>query len=60
MIPMEKVMGVNESDQKNVKTDSEKYIQIVTVDNLEFWFMGLLNNYQSIFNSLQVLVKTKL
>ena len=53
-------MGVNESDQKNVKTDSEKYIQIVTVDNLEFWFMGLLNNYQSIFNSLQVLVKTKL
>ncbi|KAL0539227.1 hypothetical protein IC582_023410 [Cucumis melo] len=59
VIPMEKVMGVNESE-KNVKTDSEKYIQIVTVDNLEFWFMRFLNNYQSIFNSLQVLVKTKL
>ncbi|CAK9315108.1 unnamed protein product [Citrullus colocynthis] len=50
VIPKEKVMRVNESE--NVKKASEKYIQIVTVDNFEFWFMGFLN-YESTFKSLQ-------
>ncbi|KAL0539228.1 hypothetical protein IC582_023411 [Cucumis melo] len=50
VIPKEKVMRVNESE--NVKKASEKYIQIETLDNFEFWFMGFLN-YQSTFNSLQ-------
>ncbi|XP_022999512.1 putative GEM-like protein 8 [Cucurbita maxima] len=52
VIPNEKVMRVNESE--NVKKASQKYIQIVTVDKFEFWFMGFLN-YQSTFNSLQEL-----
>ncbi|XP_022956365.1 GEM-like protein 4 [Cucurbita moschata] len=50
VIPNEKVMRVNESE--NVKKASQKYIQIVTVDKFEFWFMGFLK-YQSTFNSLQ-------
>ncbi|XP_011655497.2 putative GEM-like protein 8 [Cucumis sativus] len=50
VIPKEKVMRVNESE--NVKKTSERYIQIETLDNFEFWFMGFLN-YQSTFNSLQ-------
>ena len=45
-------MRVNESE--NVKKASQKYIQIVTVDKFEFWFMGFLN-YQSTFNSFQEL-----
>ncbi|KAG6601069.1 GEM-like protein 4, partial [Cucurbita argyrosperma subsp. sororia] len=56
VIPNEKVMRVNESE--NVKKASQKYIQIVTVDKFEFWFMGFLN-YQSTFNSLQELHKPK-
>ncbi|XP_022139170.1 GEM-like protein 4 [Momordica charantia] len=50
VIPVGKVMRVNES--VNVKKASQKYIQIVTVDNFEFWFMGFLN-YRTTFNSLQ-------
>ena len=50
MIPLSKIKRVNQS--ANVKKPSQKYMEIVTVDNFEFWFMGFLN-YQKAFNYLQ-------
>ncbi|KAK0573426.1 hypothetical protein LWI29_007882 [Acer saccharum] len=50
LIPVEKLKSVNQSE--NVKKPSEKYIEIVTVDHFDFWFMGFLN-YHKAFNQLQ-------
>ena len=50
MIPLSKIKRVNQS--ANVKKPSQKYMEIVTVDNFDFWFMGFLN-YQKAFNYLQ-------
>ncbi|GMY26774.1 GEM-like protein 7 [Fagus crenata] len=44
MIPLKKIKSVEESE--NVKKPSQKYIQILTVDNFEFWFMGFLNYHK--------------
>ncbi|OIV91218.1 hypothetical protein TanjilG_30440 [Lupinus angustifolius] len=41
LIPLEKIKCANQSE--NVKKPSEKYIDIVTMDNFDFWFMGFLN-----------------
>jgi uncharacterized membrane protein len=49
-IPHEKVQHVNQS--QNVKKPSEKYIEIVTVDGFDFWFMGFLN-YKKALRYLQ-------
>ncbi|KAL6332540.1 hypothetical protein AAG906_008960 [Vitis piasezkii] len=49
-IPLRKIKRANQSE--NVKKPSQKYMEIVTVDNFDFWFMGFLN-YQklsAIFN----------
>ncbi|XP_043716723.1 GEM-like protein 4 [Telopea speciosissima] len=50
LIPLKKIKRVHQSE--NVKKPAQKYIQIVTVDGFEFWFMGFLN-YQNAFNYLQ-------
>ncbi|XP_059633298.1 GEM-like protein 4 [Cornus florida] len=50
LIPLSKIKRVIESE--NVKKPSRKYMEIVTVDNFEFWFMGFLN-YQKTFKYLQ-------
>ncbi|KAB2052707.1 hypothetical protein ES319_A12G140600v1 [Gossypium barbadense] len=50
LIPLEKIKGVNESE--NMKKPSQKYMEIVTVDDFDFWFMGFLN-YQKAFKYLQ-------
>ncbi|XP_043716743.1 putative GEM-like protein 8 isoform X2 [Telopea speciosissima] len=50
MIPLKKIKGANESE--NVKNPNQKYIQVVTVDKFEFWFMGFLN-YQKAFKYIQ-------
>ncbi|TXG56836.1 hypothetical protein EZV62_018149 [Acer yangbiense] len=50
LIPVEKITSVNQSE--NVKKPSEKYMEIVTVDHFDFWFMGFLN-YHKAFNQLQ-------
>lgn len=50
LIPIEKIKGVNE--RENVNNPSQKYIEIVTEDDFEFWFMGFLR-YQKAFNNLQ-------
>ena len=49
-IPLRKIKRANQSE--NVKNPSQKYMEIVTVDNFEFWFMGFLN-YQKAFSYLQ-------
>ncbi|KAJ7530826.1 hypothetical protein O6H91_14G020800 [Diphasiastrum complanatum] len=41
VIPLEYLKAVNSS--ANIEKPAEKYIQIVTVDNHEFWFMGFVN-----------------
>ncbi|RVW51457.1 GEM-like protein 4 [Vitis vinifera] len=38
--------------KRDVKNPSQKYMEIVTVDNFDFWFMGFLN-YQKAFSYLQ-------
>ncbi|XP_061376320.1 GEM-like protein 4 [Gastrolobium bilobum] len=49
-IPLEKIKCVNQS--QNVQKQTQKYIEIVTEDNFEFWFMGFLK-YQKTFKYLE-------
>ncbi|XP_042501384.1 GEM-like protein 4 [Macadamia integrifolia] len=49
LIPLKKIKRVHQSE--NVKNPAQKYIQVVTVDSFEFWFMGFLN-YQKAFKFL--------
>ncbi|XP_028767034.1 GEM-like protein 4 [Neltuma alba] len=53
LIPLSKIKSVNQS--KNVKKPSQKYLEILTTDNFDFWFTGLLN-YQKTFKHLQHVV----
>ncbi|KAF5749851.1 GRAM domain-containing protein / ABA-responsive protein-related [Tripterygium wilfordii] len=53
LIPILKIKGINQSE--NMKNPSQKYIDIVTVDNFDFWFMGFLN-YKKTFKYLQLAV----
>lgn len=50
VIPLEKIRCVNQS--QHMKKPSQKYMEIVTVDNFDFWFMGFLN-YQKAFKYLK-------
>ncbi|CAI8601717.1 unnamed protein product [Vicia faba] len=49
-IPHENIEHVNQS--QNVKKPSEKYVEIVTVDGFDFWFMGFFN-YRKTLRYLQ-------
>lgn len=48
VIPLDKLQAVNASSNPN--NPAEKYIQIVTVDNHEFWFMGFVNYDKAVKN----------
>ncbi|XP_073272124.1 putative GEM-like protein 8 [Primulina huaijiensis] len=50
MIPLRKIRRANESE--DVKKPTQKYVQVVTEDNFDFWFMGFLN-HQRTFKYLQ-------
>ncbi|MCL7025443.1 hypothetical protein MKW94_025077 [Papaver nudicaule] len=50
VIPVEKIKRVEES--QNVDKPKQKYIEIVTVDHFDFWFMGFVN-YEKAFKCLQ-------
>ncbi|KDP40480.1 hypothetical protein JCGZ_24479 [Jatropha curcas] len=50
VIPLRKIKTANQTE--NVKKPSQKYIEIVTVDDFDFWLMGFLN-YQKAFKCLQ-------
>ncbi|XP_019097211.1 PREDICTED: GEM-like protein 6 [Camelina sativa] len=49
-IPLSKINGVNQS--QNTKKPSKKYLEVVTVDNFDFWFMGFVS-YRKAFNCLE-------
>ncbi|XP_019090404.1 PREDICTED: putative GEM-like protein 8 [Camelina sativa] len=49
-IPLCKINGVNQS--QNTKKPSQKYLEVVTVDGFDFWFMGFLS-HQKAFNCLE-------
>ncbi|KAK8698048.1 hypothetical protein V6N13_114180 [Hibiscus sabdariffa] len=57
LIPLEKIKGVNESE--NMKKSSQKYMEIVTVDGFDFWFMGFLN-HQKTFKYLEQEISQRL
>ncbi|KAL4304284.1 hypothetical protein GQ457_10G019040 [Hibiscus cannabinus] len=57
LIPLEKIKGVNQSE--NMKKPSQKYMEIVTVDDFELWFMGFLN-HQKTFKYLQQAISQRL
>lgn len=44
-VPLNKIKRANESE--NVKDRSRKYINIVTKDDFEFWFMGLFDHQRT-------------
>lgn len=48
MIPIGKIKEANKS--QNVKNSEEKYIEIVTKDDSEFWFMGFLRYEKALRN----------
>ncbi|XP_076890349.1 GEM-like protein 1 [Bidens hawaiensis] len=50
VIPLHQLKAVNASKSK--ANPAEKYIQIISVDNHEFWFMGFVN-YDSAVKNLQ-------
>ncbi|KAF4348925.1 hypothetical protein CsatB_023919 [Cannabis sativa] len=41
VIPLHQLKAVNPSSSRS--NNSEKYIQVISIDNHEFWFMGFLN-----------------
>ncbi|KAK8568421.1 hypothetical protein V6N12_006974 [Hibiscus sabdariffa] len=57
LIPLDKIKGVNESE--NMKKPSQKYMEIVTVDGFDFWFMGFLNHHKA-FKYLQQAISKRL
>ncbi|KAK4423291.1 GEM-like protein 4 [Sesamum alatum] len=46
MIPLRKIKRATESE--NAKKPTQKYVQIVTDDNFEFWFMGFINHQRTL------------
>ncbi|KAK7361302.1 hypothetical protein VNO77_03352 [Canavalia gladiata] len=50
IIPLHELKAVNPSS--NTMNAAEKYIQVISSDNHEFWFMGFLN-YEGAVDSLQ-------
>lgn len=41
VLPLSQVTSVNPSS--SMRNRAERYIQIMTMDNHEFWFMGFVN-----------------
>lgn len=50
LIPVKKIKRANQSE--NVDKPAQKYIEIVTKDDFEFWFMGFLR-YEKAFTNLE-------
>lgn len=54
VIPLHQLKSVNPST--SIVNPAEKYIQVISVDDHEFWFMGFLN-YEGAVTSLQDTLK---
>ncbi|KAK9117822.1 hypothetical protein Scep_015915 [Stephania cephalantha] len=52
-IPLRKIKRATQSE--NTKNPKEKYVEIVTKDNFDFWFMGFVN-YHKAFKHLQLAI----
>lgn len=50
LVPVIKIRCANESE--NLRKPEQKYIQVVTTDDYEFWFMGFLR-YEKAYRNLQ-------
>ncbi|KOM36490.1 hypothetical protein LR48_Vigan02g264000 [Vigna angularis] len=50
VIPLKKIKSMNQTE--NMQKPRQKYIEIVTEDNFEFWLMGVLK-YHKTFQYLQ-------
>ncbi|CAL1387932.1 unnamed protein product [Linum trigynum] len=50
VIPLEKIESANQSE--NAKKPSQKYMELVTVDGFDFWFMGFLS-YKKAFKYVE-------
>ncbi|KAM1216264.1 hypothetical protein ACFX2I_012521 [Malus domestica] len=48
VIPVKKIKAVNQSE--NRKKLSQKYVEIVTANNFDFWFIGILNYQKHALN----------
>ncbi|XP_062160074.1 GEM-like protein 4 [Alnus glutinosa] len=48
LIPIKKIQRANQS--ANVNNPAQKYIEIITEDNFEFWFMGFLRYEKALCN----------
>ncbi|XP_019158314.1 PREDICTED: GEM-like protein 7 [Ipomoea nil] len=57
MIPLRKIKSANES--RNEKKPSQKYIQVVTEDKHEFWFMGFLNHQRTLKHFKEAIYQTQ-
>ncbi|KAG9134856.1 hypothetical protein Leryth_001172 [Lithospermum erythrorhizon] len=57
-IPLGKIKRVNGSE--DLLKPSQKYVQVVTYDNFEFWFMGFLNYQKSLRFLQEVIVEVQL
>ncbi|CAI0416409.1 unnamed protein product [Linum tenue] len=55
VIPLEMIQGANQSE--NTKKPSQKYMEIVTMDGFDFWFMGFLN-YKKAFKYVEQAVSS--
>jgi len=55
VLPANQLKAVNPSTSR-VNT-SDKYIQVISIDNHEFWFMGFVT-YESAVKSLQEAVQS--
>ncbi|CAN0909020.1 GEM-like protein 4, partial [Linum grandiflorum] len=53
LIPLSKIKRVNQSE--NAKRPSQKYVEVVTVDEFDFWFVGFLN-YHKAFKHLELAI----
>eukprot|EP01018_Ginkgo_biloba_P005775 Gb_14979 [translate_table: standard] len=55
VLPLHQLKAVNAS--KNKTNPAEKYIQIISTDNHEFWFMGFVNYDKAVMNLQGILTK---
>ncbi|MED6181114.1 hypothetical protein PIB30_016645 [Stylosanthes scabra] len=56
LIPIQKIREVNES--QNVNKLKQKYVEIVTKDEYEFWFMGFVRYEKALKNLHKAISKT--
>ncbi|KAJ0824102.1 putative GEM-like protein [Helianthus annuus] len=57
-IPLGKIKGVEES--MNIKMSSNKYVELVTVDDFSFWFLGFPNSKKTLRSLRQAINQSRL